>query len=233
MNKEVNVSFFLPTRMGSQRVKNKNTRKFSRFEGGVFELKLLQLRESKKIQEIIISTNDPECIQIAEKARLIDNRIKIIERPNHLCLDETNLEDLIEYVSTLTELDHILWGHATTPMVDSQVYDEAISCYFKEIKNGYDSLVGVSKIQNFILNNSGEIINNTSDQKWPRTQDLEPIFEINHAVFLTSKKIYRSDKNRLGSFPKLFVIDKIISCDIDWEEDFLMAESLYEKFGKF
>jgi N-acylneuraminate cytidylyltransferase len=82
------------------------------------------------------------------------------------------------------------------------------------------------------LNKKSEIINNNSDIKWPRTQDLEPLFEINHAVFLTSKKTYQIKKNRLGETPKLFIMDKISSFDIDWEEDFLIAETLYDKFGK-
>lgn len=37
------VAFFLPTRKGSERVKNKNTRPFAGDEGGLVEIKIKQL----------------------------------------------------------------------------------------------------------------------------------------------------------------------------------------------
>ena len=77
------VTFFLPTRKGSQRVINKNTRPFAGYEGGLIENKIHQLVQTKKIDEIILSTNDEQCIAIAEKY-ISDKRLKIISRPGAL-----------------------------------------------------------------------------------------------------------------------------------------------------
>ena len=52
------IAFFLPTRKGSERVKNKNTRPFAGIEGGLIENKIRQLLCCEKIDEIILSTND-------------------------------------------------------------------------------------------------------------------------------------------------------------------------------
>ena len=43
------IAFFLPTRKGSERVKNKNTRPFADIEGGLVENKIKQLLSTKHI----------------------------------------------------------------------------------------------------------------------------------------------------------------------------------------
>lgn len=221
------IAFFLPTRKGSERVKSKNTRPFAGIEGGLVENKIKQLLATKHIDEILFSSNDEMCIAIAEKYAN-DSRLRIIPRPNELCLSTTNLQDLICYVPTITNADHILWGHVTTPLVEAKVYDTAIEQYLSKITKGYDSLVSVKELKNFLLNQEGKLVNNTTDIPWPRTQDLEPLYEINHAIFLAKRSVYTEQKNRIGQKPLLYIMDEIHSKDIDWEEDFKIAEIMYK-----
>ena len=61
------VAFFLPARKGSQRVKNKNTRPFAGIEGGLLANKLEQLLAAERIDVIVLSTNDEECLSIGRK----------------------------------------------------------------------------------------------------------------------------------------------------------------------
>lgn len=220
------VAFFLPARKGSQRVKNKNTRPFAGIEGGLLANKLEQLLATERIDEIVLSTNDEECLRIGRKYAERSTRLRVVERPDELCLDTTNLQDLICYVPTITSAEHILWGHVTTPLADAASYDAAVEDYFASLDEGFDSLVGVTELKNFLLDAEGRLINNTTELPWPRTQDLAPLYEINHAVFLAPREIYIEQRNRLGRRPKLHVMDKISSMDIDWEEDFVIAEAL-------
>lgn len=222
------VAFFLPTRKGSERVKNKNTRLFAGIEGGLMANKIQQLLETRLIDEIILSTNDETCMAIAHQYSA-DKRIRIIPRPEALCLSSTNLQDLICYVPTITDANHILWGHVTTPLCGAKQYDKGIQVYLDNVENGYDSLVGVKMFRNFLLNKEGRLVNNTSDIPWPRTQDLEPLYEINHTMFLAKRQVYTEQKNRIGKKPFLYSMDEIYSFDIDWEEDFAMAELLYKQ----
>ncbi|MFT0252180.1 acylneuraminate cytidylyltransferase family protein [Bacteroides thetaiotaomicron] len=221
------IAFYLPTRKGSERVKNKNTRNFAGIEGGLVENKLNQLLATKFIDEIIFSSNDDTCITVAEKYK--DNRLKIIERPTELCLSSTNLQDLICYVPTITDADHILWGHVTTPLCGADQYDASIKLYLEKLDEGYDSLVGVTELKNFLLNKEGKLINNTTDIPWPRTQDLEALYLINHTMFLAGREVYIEQKNRIGQKPLLHVMDEIHSFDIDWPDDFIIAELMYIK----
>lgn len=224
--KKDKVAFFLPTRRGSQRVKNKNTRPFANIQGGLLENKLRQLIRTNDIDEIILSTNDPECIRISTAFMDESPKLRVVERPDSLCMDSTNLQDLIAYVPSITDAEHILWGHVTTPIADEKVYDCAVNLYLEKINEGFDSLVSVIEMKNFLLNKHGKLINNSSDLPWPRTQDLESLYEINHVIFMTSRDIYEKRKNRMGERPYLYVMDKLKSFDIDWEEDFVIAETL-------
>lgn len=221
------IAFFLPTRKGSERVKNKNTRPFAGIEGGLMENKIRQLVASKMLDEIILSTNDELCMEIAQKYTY-DARVRIIPRPDALCLSSTNLQDLICYVPTITEAKHILWGHVTTPITGAEEYDNGISYYYSKLSEGYDSLVGVTELKNFLLNKDGVLVNNTTPIPWPRTQDLEPLYEINHTMFLAKREVYEQQKNRIGRKPLLYLMDKVHSFDIDWEEDFALTEMVYK-----
>ncbi len=221
------IAFFLPTRKGSERVKNKNTRPFADMEGGLVENKIKQLLATRHIDEILFSSNDEKCIAVAEKYQS-DSRLKIIPRPNELCLSTTNLQDLICYVPTITNARHILWGHVTTPLADASTYDAAIGLYLSKLDEGYDSLVSVKELKNFLLNKNGVVVNNTTKITWPRTQDLEALYEINHAIFLAKREVYIELKNRLGIKPLLYIMDELHSKDIDWDDDFVIAEMLYK-----
>ena len=221
------ISFFLPVRNGSERVKNKNTRPFGPFAGGLVENKLLQLRKSALLDEVILSTNDEKTFEIAEKFSFPN--LKVVLRPEELCTNETDLQDLIAYAATVVSSPHILWGHVTNPFVTGEDYDRAIECYFLQRSRGYDSLVGGTSFRNYLLNEQGTIINNKAATKWPRTQDLELLFEINHAVFITSRQMYIQKRDRLGKNIFQFEMDKIKSFDIDWEDDFNICELLMEK----
>jgi CMP-N-acetylneuraminic acid synthetase len=227
------ICFFLPTRKGSQRVKSKNTRPFSGIQGGILELKLKQLMSSKTLSNIVLSTNDELSMEIASKIDPKQEKISVIVRPDELCLDTTKLTDLIAYVPQIVKEQHIIWGHTTTPFVNGEDYDKGIELYFSKLEEGFDSLISVMPLQNFLLDGDAKVFNyDAGENRWPRTQDLRILYEVNHAMFITSRDIYSKNKNRVGDKPFLYEQDKIKSFDIDWVDDFLIAEAIYDKLFK-
>ena len=124
---EQNISFFIPCRAGSQRIKNKNTKSFSGLEGGLIKIKLDQLLSLDNEVPIVISTDDDKVIDIANSYN--DNRIKIHIRPKKLCLSNTKVVDLIMYVPTIIETKHVFWLHVTTPLIPSEIYKRALNKY--------------------------------------------------------------------------------------------------------
>lgn len=225
------VSVFLPTRAGSERVKYKNTRSFAKVEGGLLRIKLQQLYRCSLINEIILSTNDSESIKVAEKFG--NEKLIIVNRPDYLAQSSTDLIDLVKYVPSVCNYEHILWTHVTSPLVCEKDYELAIRVYFEQLKLQYDSLMSVKEIQNFIWSKeTNSVINKEGNDyvKWPRTQNLKMIYEVNSAIFLASRKVYLKEKDRVGKRPFLLNQNSVKSTDVDWEDDFKLAEILYEKY---
>ena len=215
---------FLPMRRGSERVKNKNIRPFADKEFGLFELKIEQLLKSN-IDRIIVSTNDHQIINYAEKIN--NNKICIDHRPEEYCTSKTSTDDLISYAGTLFDNEIVIWTHVTSPFIDEKVYNDAIEIYQKNLSE-FDSLMSVNKFQSFLWDSTGPINYNKDELKWPWTQTLNKLYEINSGIFIADSLIYQTIGDRIGSKPYLFETDKILSFDIDWEDDFAIAQEIYK-----
>jgi len=225
----MSLTIFIPVRSGSERVSEKNTRNFAGIEGGLLELKLNQLKNLELADEIVVSTNDEKCWEIASGFQKRMKNLNLVERPDELGKSETSLSDLIRHVAEITSSEEILWTHVTSPFCDAEKYTEAIKKYWEIKKSGFDSLISGRKYREFLLDKrSGELVNNLTGFSWPRTQDLADWFEINNGIFIASREDYLKG-NRMGESPFLIEFDKISSLDIDNEEDFKIAEAVYER----
>ncbi len=219
------IDIFLPCRSSSMRIKNKNIKKFSNKKFGLFELKISQLILVKGVRNIVVSTNDKKIINFLKKKNI--KKIIIDKRPDNLCISSTSTDQVIKYVPKVIKSDHILWTHVTSPFFDNKEYERAIRVYKKKIKK-YDSLMGVTKIQDFIYNEKKPINFNKKKEKWPQTQSLKKLFIVNNTIFLSSKRNYVKYNDRIGLKPFLMDVNKIKSFDIDWPEDFKIAENIFE-----
>lgn len=223
------VTAFLPCRAGSQRIPQKNTKNFSGIEGGLLTIKLKQLLKVPLINNIVLSTNDQEVVDIA---MAIDKRIVIDKRPEHLASSETSTDDLINYIPNIIKKGHVLWTHVTSPFLDSKIYQLAIAKYLEEINlNNYDSLMTVNKIQTFLWDKKGSINYDRNKEKWPRTQTLPELFEVNSGIFINSVNNYLKFNDRIGEKPFLYKTEGFPSFDIDWPEDFKLGELIYKRIN--
>ncbi|OEK06089.1 acylneuraminate cytidylyltransferase [Flavivirga aquatica] len=224
------ITVFLPCRAGSQRVPKKNTKNFSGIEGGLLRIKLEQLLKVSMIDRIIVSTNDQEVIRIASK---ISSDIVIDVRPEYLATSLTSTDDLINYVPKIIKEGHILWTHVTSPFLTNTVYEDVIKTYFEVLKKGEnDSLMTVNKVQTFLWNKEGSINYDRNIEKWPRTQTLPELFEVNSGVFINSRDNYVNGGDRIAETPFLYRTKGYASFDIDWEHDFSLGELIYKKLNE-
>ena len=225
------ITVFLPCRKGSQRIPSKNIKTFAGVEGGLLRIKLKQLSDLKSITNIILSTNDEEVIKIASEIE-IENLI-IDRRRDELCLSSTSTDDLIKYIPEIIPSGHVLWTHVTSPFINEKRYAEIIEEYKISLLQEYDSLMTVLPLQGFIWDSNKPISYNRNIEKWPRTQTIASMFEIDSGVFLNSVDNYLKLNDRIGLHPKMFTTSKIESFDIDWPEDFEIAEIIYKiRLGK-
>lgn len=228
----MSISLFLPVRKGSERITNKNTRSFGGLKGGLLQFKLDNLIGLVEVDEIVISSNDEKCLEIATSfAGRIPN-LKIVERSDALGDTTTPLSDLIKHAGGICEGDHVIWTHVTSPFFTREKYREAINKYAEVKSKGFDSLITCIQVQEYLIDpGTGKMVNKITSEQWPRTQDLQKLFQINNAVFLAEKAKYKDGK-RIGNNPFYMQVDKLASLDVDWEEDFKIAEAIYEGIFK-
>lgn len=220
------ISVFLPCRSGSKRIRDKNVKLFANNPNGLVGIKLDQLLRIKYLDKLYLSTNDEKIIQYANT--LNNQKIVIDKREEYLCSDETSTDELIDYVGSLIKSEHVLWTHVTSPLFGTKEYEFVIEKYFEVIKSGYDSLMTVTPIREFLWTKNGAKNYNRELEKWPRTQTLEEIYSVNSTVFINSIHNYKNYNDRIGKIPYLQETDKINGFDIDWPEDFIIAEILYK-----
>lgn len=221
------VFCFLPCRAGSQRVPRKNLRPISRFGHGLVEIKLAQLRASRRLAGIVLSTDDAEIIDYAEG--LGEARLRVHRRDPALASSATSTDELVPHVAAIMPEGHVLWTHVTSPFVTAEHYDAAIDAYAGALAEGFDSLMSTTPLHEFLWNETGPINYDRAVERWPRTQTLAPVHEVNSAVFLAPLRVYREVGDRIGARPKLWPMNRITAMDIDWEEDFVLAEQMIER----
>jgi CMP-N-acetylneuraminic acid synthetase len=221
---------FLPMRSGSQRITNKNTQDFSGVKGGLCYIKISQLLGVKEIDKIIISTNDEKVKEIARSFK--SKKIFIDERPEGFSSSNTTTDALINYALNLLEsTDHLLWTHTTSPFFQAEDYSRAIKKYDNFLDLGtYDSLISVKKIQGFMWDKSGPLYD-TKPLKWPFTQDISAMYEIDSAIFMIKASLAKFLHNRVGDNPFFLEGSHIQTIDIDWPEDLKFAEMVWNIQG--
>jgi CMP-N-acetylneuraminic acid synthetase len=220
------VVALLPMKGNSERVKNKNMRPFG--DNPLFHCVASTLESSDLISEIIINTDSEE---IAQNATAHFEKVKIHQRPPSIQGDLVEMNRIIQHDLSLSKATHFLQTHSTNPLLKKETLEAAISDYFAKLGE-YDSLFSVTKWQTRLYSKTGEPVNH-NPTKLERTQDLEPLFEENSNLYVFSRMSFQNagDK-RIGTTPYLFEMDKIEAIDIDEENDFQLAETIYEKQKK-
>jgi CMP-N-acetylneuraminic acid synthetase len=159
-------------------------------------------------------------------ASIKNSKLRTHKRIDSLCSSSTSTDELVSHAVDLIPEGHILWTHVTSPFINASVYSDIIANYKKCLINGYDSLMTTTLIHGFLWSEDGPMNYDRSVEKWPRTQTIAPVHEINSGAFLSSAKNYKALNDRIGDKPFLYSMNKIISHDIDWPEDFSIAEAI-------
>ncbi len=210
----------VPTRKGSQRVKDKNTRNFA--DTSLLELKLNVLKHVKNIDEIIVNTDCEKSIELAKK-----HGVKFHRREGFYASSDITNDQHWQHLAETTPGDILFMAQTTSPLVKVSTYEYAINEYINN--STFDSINSVTEEKKFLWEDNKPI--NYEASNTPKSQDLPDIFSLNFAITIIENKNLMKTKNVIGSNPKFVKLDKIESVDIDDMIDFEFAEYLYKKLG--
>lgn len=215
------IKALVPMKAHSERVPNKNIRMLA--GKPAFHWIMEALSKSQYIDEIIINTDSEE---IAQNAIKNFEKTTILKRPDFLLGDMVSIQPLIEYDMSQTTGEYFLQTHSTNPMVTTETINRAIETFFSQTE--HDALFSVTPVKTRFYWPDGSGINH-DPKHLIRTQDLEPIFEENSCFYIFSRLTNEKIKNRLGSNPMMFPINRLEAADIDDMEDFYWAEFLLQR----
>ena len=205
----------IPIKLNNQRIPGKNIKCF---DDGTPLINFIQraLLGSKLLDEIYVYCSDESI-----KEYLLPN-IRFLKRPYFLDEDRCNCNDIIREFIKEVHADFYCVSHVTGPFTQSLSIDTCI----EKVQSGvYDSAFMARKIQEFLWSDGKTI--NFDLQNFPRTQDLEPIYTETPGAYVFSADTFQKYGRRVGINPYIHEVSEIESRDIDYPDDFAIANAIY------
>ena len=160
--------------------------------------------------------------------------INFYKRPEELATSQSMIDEYIYEFLTNVECDVLAVVNPTSPFITSEEIDEAID-YF--LANDFDTMLACEDIQTHCFLQR-KPINFSTAGKHPRSQDIPPVKALNFAVTIWDAKKFVEQFEERGYAVytgKLgfFTFEGLSTIDIDWEEDFVLAEIVMENLERF
>lgn len=224
MSKKSRIVAVIPVKEISERVPNKNFRKFTDEGMSLLDLLISRLIKIDLIDHIYIST-DKKDLKIEKNLKL-----STISRDTKYCNNITPWSDVIyNVISSLPEEDdtHIMWCHTTSPLFDN--YLSALDKYLKLLDNGnYNSLVTVERAKEFLIDEKGRAWNYNFGIWHKYSQELPNLFKVTGSLFINKLSEMKKTRYVINNNPYLFEIEPLQALDIDNIWQFKLAKLLYQ-----
>ncbi len=216
----MSIKALVAVRSGSQRVQNKNIRPFA--GKSLLEIKLEQLLRIKKLDGVIVNSNDDDMLQIAQNMGC-----QTIKRADYYASNTVSMSEVYRNMAENMDADVIVYANVTNPLLKDVTIEKAIETYMLE-REKYDSLNTAHLIKEFLFQDGRPM--NYEPDKQPRSQDLPDIYALNFAVSIIEKDKMIGYKNVVGKKPYIWKIDETEATDIDDPIDFEFAEYVYTHY---
>ena len=209
----------VPVRKGSQRVPNKNIKKFA--DSSLLEIKINQLLRVNLFEEIVVTSDCKDMLALAKDLGAETHR-----RDEKYCRSGTPMREVYSHIAHCFK-DHeaIAYINATNPLIQDIAFHK---CYnaFRNRSPETVSVNTVHEVKDFLWCDGAPI--NYDPYNQPRSQDLPQYYALNFACSIIRTDVMLHKGIVVGApFVGVF-IDKIQSLDIDDIHDFEIAETLYK-----
>jgi CMP-N-acetylneuraminic acid synthetase len=210
----IDVAALIPAKSRSRRVPDKN---FKPFAGGLnlVERKILALR-SAGVRRIRLSSDDDRARRIAASYD-----IEFQARPQSLCGDNVNLQELFEFCLASWSDTIVYWAHPTSPFISSKSISTALEI---ALNSPSHCVLGVQKITDFLWTELGPY--NYDPHNQPRSQDLSPLYRITGGIHIAAGERF-CHEGAVSFSPARFInLSAFESIDIDTSDEWDLAERL-------
>lgn len=214
---------FIPVKLNNERNPGKNTKRFKDGTPLIYFVQkaLVELKEKKFIDKIYVF-----CSNDRIKPYLLDG-VELLKRPECLDRNETKGTQIYQSFIDMVDADVYVLAHATSPFVTS----EHIEMCVRNVQSGeYDSAFCAKKIQNFLWEDNRPLnfeLNNPL-----RTQDMKPIYMELSTPYVFTWETFKKYHSRSGVKPYICECSEIEAIDIDYPEDFDLADVVYTNILK-
>jgi len=170
---------------------------------------------------------DTDAVNELKKYELpTDSRLELRRRPEALLGNHVTANALLDAIIPAYPADVYVMVHATSPFVSAVTLRRAIASYNAAVHAGRaDSLMAVTRYQSRFYRHDGQAVNHDPSRLQP-TQDLEPWFEENSALYVFSGASFRATGSRVGLSPLLFPVPALQAIDIDTLDDWELAQTV-------
>lgn len=207
---------FVPIKLNSERVPRKNIRAFTNGEP-LIKYILKTLEKVKGIDEIYVYCSSPEIKEYMTEKSVF------LKRDEHYDLSTTPFNEVLSSFAKLVKADQYVLTHATAPFIKAESIEKAIEGVSKE---GFDSALTVTPFNEFLWKNNKPF--NYDVENIPRTQDLERMYVETCGLYVYKRELILEKNRRIGDNPMLVEISKIEATDINVEEDFIIADAIFQ-----
>ena len=226
------ITFIVPARGGSQRLKNKNIKDLNGKPLIFYTIE--SLLNHSLISRVLFTSDSEVYCDLVEKE--FGKQVTLELRPAETATNTTKVVDEVERLllskSEYFETEWFGMALPTAPLRDHKIVGEALKFFKKNPKplfscNEYDFPVQFAfrikedKNQNWshILEDSPMVTGNT------RSQDIERLYRPNGALYINSKQNFL-DSKILYRNASAFEISPEASLDVDTELDFRLVEQI-------
>lgn len=211
----------VPMKLNNRRLPQKNTKEFTNGKPLCYYI-LNTLLSVDEIDDVYVYCSNP-IIQ-----NYIPQGVKYIQRSDLLDQDSTKINEVLHCFAHDVFADIYVMTHTTAPFISKESISKGIAAV---VSQKYDSSFAAKKLQDFLWKD-GLPFNYKLDNI-PRTQDLPVLYQETSGFYIYKNEVITKYNRRIGENPYIVEVGEIESVDIDEEEDFIIADALFNHKFKY
>ena len=203
----------IPIKLNNERLPGKNIKMLG--NKPLIKYILNTLNKVKGLDEVYVYCSNEAIVEY------IDGLATFLKRDKKLDEKTANFTQIFTSFMNEVDADVYVYAHATAPFITKETIEEEIESV---VSGKYDSAFTAEKIQDFLWEDGNPL--NFDAQNVPRSQDLPVVYRETSGVYVFTKEVFEKYKRRIGMNPNIIEVDRKEMVDINYIEDFQLAEKM-------